>query len=108
MFLNRVCRGLQSRVNVYRGRARSSDKAVESERVHDYNGPDEELAHELGRQPQAATGANPFMTALLGSSHGRLASEGGPKVSPPSRKGFGQILAGRMAEAAVNSTAGID
>ena len=85
MVLNRVCRGLQSRVNVYRGRVWSSGKAVEPERVHDYNGPE-----------------------LLGSSHGRLASEGGPKVSPPSREGFGQILAGRMAEAAVNSTAGID
>ena len=83
MVLNRVCRRLQSRVNVYRGRVRSSVKAVESERVHDYNGPE-------------------------CSSHGRLASEGGPKVSPPSRKGFGQILARRMAEAAVNSTAGID
>ena len=45
---------------------------------------------------------------MLGSSHGRLASEGGPKVSPPSRKGFGQIVIGRMAEAAVNGTAEID
>ena len=34
--------------------------------------------------------------------------EGGPKVSPPSRKGFGQIVIGRMAEAAVNGTAEID
>jgi len=82
MFLNRVCRGLQSRVNVYRGRARSSDKAVESERVHDYNGPDEELAHELGRQFQAATGANPFMTALLGYSHGRLAGKCCKRAAP--------------------------
>jgi hypothetical protein len=87
MVLNRVCRGLQSRVNVYRGRVRSSVKAVESERAHDYNGPDEELAHELGRQPQGATGANPFMTVLLGSSHGRLASEGGPKVARPAARG---------------------
>ena len=34
--------------------------------------------------------------------------EGGPKVSPPRRKGFGQIVIGRMAEAAVNGTAEID
>jgi PAS domain S-box-containing protein len=34
--------------------------------------------------------------------------EGGPKVSPPGRKGFGQVVIGRMAEAAVNGTAEID
>jgi PAS domain S-box-containing protein len=34
--------------------------------------------------------------------------EGGPKFAPPSRKGFGQMVIGRMVEAAVNGTAQID
>jgi PAS domain S-box-containing protein len=34
--------------------------------------------------------------------------EGGPKVAPPSRKGFGQIVIGRMAEAAVQGVAQIN
>jgi two-component sensor histidine kinase len=34
--------------------------------------------------------------------------EGGPKVTPPTRKGFGQMVIGRMVEAAVDGTAEID
>ncbi len=34
--------------------------------------------------------------------------EGGPKVAPPARKGFGQIVIGRMAEAAVQGVAQIN
>ena len=33
---------------------------------------------------------------------------GGPKVDPPSRKGFGQMVIGRMAEAAVDGTAEVE
>jgi two-component sensor histidine kinase len=33
---------------------------------------------------------------------------GGPKVEPPTRKGFGQMVIGRMVEAAVDGTAEID
>jgi two-component sensor histidine kinase len=34
--------------------------------------------------------------------------EGGPMVAPPARKGFGQMVIGRMVEAAVDGTAEID
>ena len=34
--------------------------------------------------------------------------EGGPNVTPPTRKGFGQMVIGRMVEAAVDGTAQID
>ena len=34
--------------------------------------------------------------------------EGGPTVAPPTRKGFGQMVIGRMVEAAVDGTAEID
>ena len=34
--------------------------------------------------------------------------EGGPKVVPPTRKGFGQMVIGRMVEAAVEGTAKIE
>jgi hypothetical protein len=37
---------------------------------------------------------------------GKGSKRAAPKASPPGRKGFGQILIGRMAEAAVNSIAG--
>ena len=38
----------------------------------------------------------------------RWAEEGGPKVKPPSRNGFGQLVIGPMAEAAVRGTAVAD
>ena len=38
----------------------------------------------------------------------RWLEEGGPKVTPPTRKGFGQIVIGRMAEAAVDGTVQIE
>jgi two-component sensor histidine kinase len=34
--------------------------------------------------------------------------EGGPNVARPTRKGFGQMVIGRMVEAAVDGTAEID
>jgi two-component sensor histidine kinase len=34
--------------------------------------------------------------------------QGGPKVQTPTRKGFGQVVIGRMAEAAVNGSAETD
>jgi len=34
--------------------------------------------------------------------------EGGPKVAPPTRKGFGHTVIGRMVEAAVHGTAEVD
>jgi two-component sensor histidine kinase len=34
--------------------------------------------------------------------------QGGPNVAPPTRKGFGQMVIGRMVEAAVDGTAEID
>ena len=34
--------------------------------------------------------------------------EGGPEVAPPTRKGFGNTVIGRMAEASVNGTVEIE
>jgi two-component sensor histidine kinase len=38
----------------------------------------------------------------------RWLEEGGPKVAPPTRPGFGQKVIGRMAESAVNGAVEID
>jgi chemotaxis methyl-accepting protein methylase/two-component sensor histidine kinase len=38
----------------------------------------------------------------------RWLEEGGPKVEPPSRRGFGQIVIGRMAESAVDGTVEVE
>ena len=38
----------------------------------------------------------------------RWLEEGGPKVAPPSRRGFGQIVIGRMVESAVDGTVEVD
>jgi PAS domain S-box-containing protein len=50
---------------------------------------------------QVATGSKPtFLMSWL--------EEGGPNVARPTRKGFGQMVIGRMVEAAVDGTANID
>ena len=38
----------------------------------------------------------------------RWLEEGGPKVEPPSRRGFGQTVIGRMAESAVDGTVEVE
>jgi two-component sensor histidine kinase len=49
---------------------------------------------------QVTAGANPTFSMSW-------QEDGGPKVEAPARKGFGQIVIGRMAEAAVQGVAEI-
>ena len=38
----------------------------------------------------------------------RWLEEGGPKVAPPTHRGFGQVVIGRMVESAVDGTVEVD
>ena len=38
----------------------------------------------------------------------RWLEEGGPRVEPPTRRGFGQIVIGRMVESAVDGTVEVE
>jgi two-component sensor histidine kinase len=62
------------------------------------------LSNEVGRVHiswQVANAPSPTFTM-------RWLEEGGPKVVTPSRRGFGQMVIGRMVESAVDGTVEID